>query len=77
MTIVTIIFPLLSVERNEGGVDRGGQRGIYRQGENVMGRQSIVTVVTIVTHPQKPPFVGCDQMHDEEARVAISEGEKQ
>ncbi len=66
--MVTIIFPLLSFERKKGGVDRDGQRGIYPQDRNVMGRQSIVTIVTIVTHPQNPPIVRCDDIHDEGRR---------
>ncbi len=77
VTMVTIIFPLLSFERKKGGVDRDGQRGIYPQDRNVMGRQSIVTIVTIVTHQKCPPNSGCAEMTDERVRVAISEGEKQ
>ncbi len=77
VTMVTIIFPLLSFEIKKGGVDRGGQRGIYPQGGNVMGRRFIVTIVTIVTHPQNPPIVRCDEMQDEGTWAAHSEGEKQ
>ena len=72
MTMVTIIFPLLSVER------KGAGNGAYTpQGGNVMGRQSIVTIVTIVTHPQNPPIVRCNEMQNAGTRAAISEGEKQ
>ena len=77
VTMVTIIFPLLSFERKKGGSIGAGNGAYTPRGGNVMGRQSIVTIVTIVTHQKCPPNSGCAEMTDERVRVAISEGEKQ
>ena len=74
--MVTIIFPLLSFERKKGGSIGMGNGAYPPRGGNVMGRRSIVTIVTIVTHPQNPPIVRCDEMQDEGTWAAISEGEK-
>ncbi len=66
--MVTIIFPLLSFERKKGGPIGMGNGAYTPRGGNVLGRRSIVTIVTIVTHPQNPPIVRCDDIHDEGRR---------